>query len=217
MPTILVPGVAEVAMKGTIGPHPWAVIFHFKKNLVGQNWSISDLNALCQGLFAGAQSQIAVHTCTDVTFQECLGVDLGLSNPATGISSGAAFAGSGTGPTPPPSTCVLVTYQITSRYRGGHPRAYMPPGPTTQMDTNEDAWLSTFVATYSTAFGNMMDAAFAASPGCIQVAPRYNYTYIDDPVHHKWIKQRSSHKEDAQVFNWIAKAALATQRRRLHN
>jgi len=202
-------------MKGTISAHPWANIFHFKKDLAGQNWAISELNALCQGLFAGASTNMKTLWGANVTCNEVVGVDLGVSAPATGISSGAAFAGTLPGPECTPATCVVVSFQSTSRYRGGHPRAYMPPGDTASLTATEDEWLAGYVTQYSTGVGNMFDAAFAAQPGCFQCAARYIYEYTDDPVRHKYIKTRKDVKEVVQIFNWIAKAPLGTQRRRV--
>jgi hypothetical protein len=202
-------------MKGTISAHPWANIFHFKLDLAGQNWSVSQLNSLCQGLFQGAQTFMAPHWATNVLCDLVTGVDLGLTAPATGQSSGAPFPGSQTGPDPVPSLCVVTSFQTTDRYRGGHPRAYMMPGSTASLTATEDEWTSGFVGLYSTAVGNMFDQAFSAQPGCFQCAVRYTYSYVNDPVHHKYVKTRTGVQGTPQVFNWIAKAPVGTQRRRV--
>jgi hypothetical protein len=216
MAQILVPGVAQVVMKGTISGHAWANIFHFKLDLAGQNWSISQLNALCQGLFSGAETNMAPHWGVNVICNEVSGVDIGVSAPATGISSGAPFPGTDAiGNELSPQIAVVVSFEIPDRYRGGHPRAYMPPGTSSNLTANEDEWIPAYVGQYSTAVANMFDAAFAAQPGCFQCAVRYTYSYTPDDTRHKFIKTRTGVEGTPQVFNWIAKAPLGTQRRRV--
>jgi len=215
LPQVLVPGVAQVVLSGTVSAHPWAVIFHFKLDLSGQNWSISQLNATCTGLHTGAFTHIAALTGSNVTFSTCTGVDLGTTTPAEGVSSHAAFSGTLVAPESPPSLCVLVSYQTQDRYRGGHPRAYMPPPNAATLTPTEDAWQGSYINSYSVAFANMMDDTFAAQTGMFQCAVRYNYTFVDDPVHHKYLRTRASLHSTPQVLNWIPKAPVATQRRRI--
>jgi hypothetical protein len=91
----------------------------------------------------------------------------------------------------------------------------MPPGSATNLNATEDQWVTSFVSAYSLDFSNFQDGIFSAVPGMFQCAVRYTYTYTDDPVHHKWIKTRSGLHSTPQIFNWIAKAPIGTQRRRL--
>jgi hypothetical protein len=216
MTFIPVPGVAQLVLKGTVSGHPFANIFHYSLGQPGQNWTAAQLNSICNAILAGIAGTggIASLTMANAVFQTANAVDLGIETPAVGASSHAAVGGVLPGPDPPPSTCVLVDSIVQDRYRGGHPRSYMPPGSMAELDSNEDAWLAAYVGQYQTAFENMQDSIFSAVPGCFQVVPRYNYTYTDVPSKHKYLATRESFKHAAQVVNWLVKSPIGTQRRR---
>lgn len=215
MPQILVPGTAQAVLKGTVSGHPFANIFHYQLGTTGIPWTQAQLQALTDGIMSGiAQTGgIGVNSAQGVVFQQVVAVDLSTGTPAEAVSTHAAVVGTQL-PEPTPSTCVLVDNIITARYRGGHPRSYMPPMGATSLTSNEDSWTTAAVAAYQTGYTNMHDAAFSAVPGIHQVAVRYNYTYTDDPIKHKWIKTRSSLNSTPQVINYLVKSAIGTQRRR---
>src|SRR5215472_310986 len=215
MAQVLVPGVAQTALTGTVGGHPFANIWHYKLNVGGQNWTISQLNSLANAIMAGIGTFIAPLTSSDTIFQQCSAVDIGTATPAEGISNPGVHQGTQGTTQPPPSTCVVVSFQTQDRYRGGHPRTYMPPMAATSMDTTEDQWTAALIGQYSTAFTNLQDGVFSAVPGITQVAVRYNYSYTDDPVRHKYIKTRVSVHSTPTVLNWIPKQPIGTQRRRV--
>ena len=216
MTFIPVPGVAQAKMAGTISGHPFNNIWHYQLNAPGTNWTTAQLNALCDGLMAGLvlTNGIASLTGANTVFNGVTAVDLGIATPATGASTHAAVPGQATGNELPPSTCVLVDLITQERYRGGHARAYMPPGNAVELISTEDQWTTTFVNSYQTAFANMQDNAFSAVPGMHQCCVRYNYTYTDVPAKHKYLATRDSVHSTPAVVNWVVKAGLGTQRRR---
>jgi hypothetical protein len=161
-----------------------------------------------------AANGIGVLTTNAATFQSVQAVDLGVTTPATGASTHAAITGQdATGPVPP-STCVLVQELIPDRYRGGHPRHYMPPMGAGALTSTSDSWTPTKVGLYQTAYSAMINGATTAVPASSNCAVRYNYTYTDVPAKHKWMHTRSSFNDAPLVTNWVVKANIAGQSRR---
>jgi hypothetical protein len=216
MPFIAVPGVCQVKLSGAVEGHPWVTILHFKLAAVGNNWTTAQLNALCDGLMTGIAVTNGLGSLTNSTasFQSAIAVDLGTPTPATGANTHAAITGSDlTGPVPP-SVCVLVQDVIPDRYRGGHPRHYMPPMGGGALTATQDSWTTAKIGAYATAYSSMINGATGAVPACSNCAVRYNYTYTDVPAKHKWMHTRSSFNDAPLITNWLVKANIAGQSRR---
>lgn len=215
MAQVLVPGVAQAVVGGTVGPHPFRVVWHYKLVATGQPWSNLQLQNLATSIQSGLGLFIAPLSGQQVNFLETITTDIGQASPSTPGVAATTHTGTETGQEPPPSTCVLVQNLIADRYKGGHPRSYMPPGSMTAMNTTEDSWQASYVNNYSTAMTNLQDQVFSQVPGIQQCAVRYLYSIVDDPIHHKYVHTRTGVKGTPTVVNWIAKTQLATQRRRL--
>lgn len=216
MPAILVPGVAQATLRGTIGANAFNCIFHYKLNQVGVNWSQAQLQNLADGLMGGINitNGVAQFTLNSVVFQSVVAVDIGTATPFEATSTHAPITGVQTGEVPN-QVCVLISGLVNARYRGGKPRTYMPPGGATNILSSGDAWSSTFVGNYQTAFTNMQDTAFNAVLGITQVAVRYNYTYTPSLNGRKIIVTRESLNSTPQILSYLVKAPLGTQRRRV--
>jgi|SRR5215469_2558352 len=216
MPFIPVQATAQAKLFGTVSGHPFNCIWHFRLPTVSATWTTAQLNALCDGLMNGLKLANGVQSLTgvNVTFSGVTAVGLETSAPAVGNSSVAAFSGSLAGTDLPPSVSILVQFVINDRFRGGHPRTYMPPSVVGSLVGSEDSWTPTFITSYNTAFINMIDNGLAANTGSFQCTPRYNYTFTDVPAKHKWLKTKSSLLDNPQVVNWVVKANIAGQSRR---
>lgn len=119
-----VPGVARVTMKGTQPGGSWACVFH-----VGWPATQTPLGGEAQTLadnFWTAFTANAIHGLSaDMHVKECDVVDLSNDQGSGGVHSGDVPGGT-VGAAAPPNLAVLVSWKINRRYRGGHPRTYLP-------------------------------------------------------------------------------------------
>jgi hypothetical protein len=124
----------------------------------------------------------------------------------------------------PAQTCLMLTAQISRRYRGGKPRWYQSGLDQSQMQDDQN-WTNTVVSNYETAFFNMNQdlAGFATNGGQVthninlSLVAGYSWTeyttssgktnYRRDPVY------RASPQEDV-VISWIAAPRISNQRKR---
>jgi hypothetical protein len=113
----------------------------------------------------------------------------------------------------------MINLKTSDRYRGGHGRIYLP-GFATSLQQDARNWTTTSSgagkAGFDIAISNTT-AAFVShgSSASGLVIPRYTYTYTDDPVHHRYKKQRTGWSHNALVYSTVASQQIRTQRRRL--
>jgi len=118
-----VPNVARFAVQGTNQGTKWVNIFHSKYTV--QPPDAAALNAICQAVhtaYLNAFTTLWNSTCVLITVD---GQDLASRTAATGTYS---LTHPGTGTTIPMACQVALTlsWSIADRYRGGHPRTYLP-------------------------------------------------------------------------------------------
>lgn len=93
-----------------------------------------------------------------------------LSSPTAAQTTLAGVSvGTRTGAEVPVDNCVVVSGQVSRRYRGGHPRAYLPLGTITDVDSARQ-WngsLATAAATAMIAFMGVASGAGWAGAGTI--------------------------------------------------
>jgi hypothetical protein len=215
-PFIPVPGVAQFKIQGTVSGHTFVNNWFYSQSSPQTVWTTAQLNTVCDNILSSiaASNGIGPLTAPEVTWSAITAVDLSSSTPATGANSHAAVSGTGPAGAIPPSICVLVNNVIGDRYRGGHPRSYMPPMAATSLISTDDQWAAASVNSYQTAYQNMQDNVFAAVTGTFQCIPRYNYTYTDNTTKRKWTHQRTSLNHVAQVRTWLVRTHIAHQTRR---
>jgi hypothetical protein len=216
MPFIAVPGVAQFNVKGVIESHVFQNIWYYSQPTSQTLWSTAQLNTVCDAIMAGLALASGVASLTNpaVSWTNVTAVDLSTSTPATGANSHATVSGTATAGAVPPSVCVVVSNVTGDRYRGGHPRTYMPPMSSSFLDANNDAWNTTQVGQYQTAYQNVHDNVFSSVSGIFQCIPRYNYTYTDNTTKRKWEHQKASLNHVAHVVTWRVRPAIGYQTRR---
>jgi len=101
--------------------------------------------------------------------------DLSSSTGAQGIDT-VNQAGTGTGGSATGNACVLVTYPSSIRYRGGHPRTYLPP-PLTGI-LADDAHITTAGATaWATGWGDVLTTLYGSTSGGTTLAGQCAVSY----------------------------------------
>lgn len=167
-PVPSITGVIKMEVMGNIaGETVWANIFHFGQATAAIPSSVltgfygaieSSLNALYTGNMGAAVTVTEVQL-TDLT-----------SDTGARISESVDWVGGRIGISAQASACVLASYQIARRYRGGHPRTYFPFGDAA-LQLNPQSWDETFIANVGTNLVSLINAAAAYSDatemGCV--------------------------------------------------
>lgn len=218
MAVVLVPGVAQTKLEGTVNANPWALIWHWRFGTSTANWASADLSTLANTVFNSWKSRFGPLMANYVTSADCQAVDIGTSTPNTGSSTGASAPGGSTG-TWTPSVAILINFHIAARYRGGHPRTYTP-GPYANASTDNKTVTSAAQTAYATAMVGLVTDVVTALPGsgagaANHCVPLYQYTYALGPSGKKVLKERTALKTVVTVSSYTVHANLASQRRRL--
>lgn len=219
MAQVLAPGVAQTVLSGLYGAQKWAVVWHWAFDGQTGAWSSQSMAQLCNAISAQWGTYAAPLCATTVVLQQVSGVDIGVTAPVAFTNTTVHAGTSGAAQIENSAICTLINMHINARYRGGHPRTYLPWGvPTNQ--TNESTWNAGYLANAAGAMANIVNQVRASlSPvngaQVSQVCVRYNYTVTDDPIHKKYVRQRSTLNGVFVVQNYSSVPTYGTQRRRL--
>lgn len=133
--------VSKMVVSGTAGTTNWANVYYFQTP--GHALTVADYTFI----YAYIETDLlrpyihnmdVLHTVTGVDFQDLTS------------SSGASYfvnpnvIGTNAGTALPASCCVLISHAIARRFRGGHPRHYLPFGQNTDTVDNVN-WTNTFL------------------------------------------------------------------------
>jgi hypothetical protein len=134
--------VIKMEVSGTRLSVPWANIWHMKYS--GGPASNTDLEAIYT--FASAQIlRPYIHNMDEYSYVTLVAfTDLSSDTGAT-YENTTVSAGTNSGGTIPGSACALVSHSILRRYRGGHPRHYLPVGQATDIET-ANQWATSFLS-----------------------------------------------------------------------
>jgi len=139
--------------------------------------SVSDLIAMANTMQTAVGSHLAPLTPSSITWEDVELTDLTSSTSADGTSTGSTHVGSRSGNTPPLSVCCMTRYQISRRYRGGHPRTYWPIGTEADFGTILD-WSSSFITAVDAGIPALITACLAATSGSTSLTDLVNVSYF---------------------------------------
>jgi hypothetical protein len=124
-PLPAVDGVLKVVHTGTVGGEPWAGISHWRFTTTDAGpLSTANIDAICAKFVNSWRDNIKQDIAAPCIDSQVEGIDL---TTATSASGTATDGDPGDGDEIiSPEACVLVSKQISRRYRGGHPRTYWP-------------------------------------------------------------------------------------------
>lgn len=132
----------RAAASGLIGEGRWANVFWIR-NGASTVPSDADLNNAALQIHSSYESRFMTHAIPSVVLE---GVQL-LYYGGGGLQLGGQHiensAGIVTGTYLPASTCCCVSWHVQQRYKGGHPRSYLPVGYQEQLFSS-NRWLTTF-------------------------------------------------------------------------
>jgi hypothetical protein len=212
------PGVAQARITGSVGPNPFAVVLHWFSGAAAA-WTQPQVQAMAVAINQHWVQLIVPLFASDVVTKDVTTVDLSDATERSGAVGPENNPGGTPGIAPTLAACILVSHHIGTRYRGGHPRSYLPPSNAANT-ADGDTWQAAFVSTAQTAWNNFISgvntdltAAGLVTPQ--QTIPRYTYSYVADNNKHKFIKERTGYKGQFPVTSSVVRNQIATQRRRL--
>lgn len=147
-----VPGVIRVSLEGTSSHRNWANVFHVR--YTGTPPTPTSLNDYLTAYYGVVAAAMAPLMQEEGALTGATAVDLTSATSASAEVSGV-HAGTRDGDPIPASAAVLVNYNSSFRYRGGHPRTYYFMG--TEGDiSDQSTWGTGFVAAVQSFATNML-------------------------------------------------------------
>jgi hypothetical protein len=146
----------------------------------------ANLNTFAGSVATAWQTNLQPNTHQSYVFNLVEVEDLTSSTAAVG-SITAASAGALTGANVPANCCMVTSYKVARRFRGGHPRGYWPAGDGTKVN-NDQTWTPAFVTAWNgaltTFFTSVQAAGWSGAGTLTHVAVSYylGSTGTIDPV-----------------------------------
>ena len=181
----------------------------------------TDLVALTTHANTEAQTQFKHLHCAETSLLNVRALDLGSATGASGESTGYG-AGTRAGTAAPANACVVSTYHIARRYRGGKSRNYWPFGNDTDNRIAQ-LWGSTLLGEVSLAVAQWRGGIAGFTSGGLQIAHQVNVSYfekgtwVNDPVtgRPRYIPKRKEPPHVDPITSSSIGTRIGSQRRRL--
>lgn len=194
------PGVIRIEHRGTVNGTPYANIFHVSGSVGGYDQSIMDAvaTAMHNAYFNAFIPLLNANTILSTTTS----IDLTTRQGFTGLAT-TSHTGTATGTTATPnSLAVCLSWEIRDRYRGGHPRMYLPArsaGDVLQgksMSTTVRDLYDAAASGYLTSVTSMTAGGQTWSPLCV----RYwsHHQLLQDPLQRKIVDVKVGTRFDSQ-------------------
>lgn len=202
-----IPGVARVVVSGTYSIRTWANIFHVAL-LSGDPMSQAVVDDIAATVYDAYGTNLMSRLPAAAVATQCLATDLGSDQGLAGVASGNKV-GTETGNPVSLNSGLLVNWRIAKRYRGGHPRTYLPGA--VEDDVDGPGVIIAAAVTEVTTGANAFIAALVGNTGAAGVlqlvTPHYvvNNTPIQPPVV----------PETSPILSGTCNKTIASQRRRV--
>ena len=207
-----VPNVIKTVVSGTTGGNPFNNIFHWQYTAPGPP-TAGAVSLLCQNIHNAYNTNLTTWFPSWVNVLQTTGTDLTSTSGAVGSYAHTQSGGGATG-TGSSASCVLVKHLISRRYRGGHPRTYLP-GLTSSDQADSLNWDAAHVADIQTGFNGFLSAVETSPPSGITSLNFVNVSYYG----HGGSTTKPPTPLPTPIVDVITgnvvEARLATQRRRL--
>src|SRR5580693_785530 len=163
-------GVLKCEISGNIaGNTYWANILHFGQ--LGEPWLLANMISFYDAMESSQNALYTGNMGAAVVATEVKLTDLS-SDTGEVYAVSVDWTGGRIGISAQASACVLATYQISRRYRGGHPRTYFPFGDAA-LQEDPQSWDEAFVANVATNLEAVLTAAAGFSDASVMGCPSY--------------------------------------------
>lgn len=204
MPTLPpVARAARVAISGTISTTDWSCILHF---LFDTTPSSTNMQELATKSLTHWNFYLTPNFSNGYKTTTCITEDLSATPALPGAASSSVTGGDSTGLIGA-QTCMLVKHTIARRYRGGHPRTYLP-SPGADKLTDDGHWTSSIVTSSQTNWDGFIGAV---------ISDTYTGTTVDSYInisYHSGGAPRVTPVTDL-ITGSVVENVIATQRRRV--
>jgi hypothetical protein len=154
-------GIVRVRVAGVVATSTFNNIFHLQYS--GSAPTVANLNAVCTSVLTAWQTNFKSLAPDAVVLSGADAQDLTNAAAATGAATDTT-AGTRSGTAMPNSIAACITWKINNRYRGGHPRTYLPAGVIADI-TGGNRWTDGFITSANTAATAFLTAMNAISVG----------------------------------------------------
>jgi hypothetical protein len=214
-----VPKVLKLALVHLYGANLDVVTRHYIA-YSGSAPSDADLNAFCEAVRNNWDEDVKPLCSDDVELKLVEATDLTTVTSAIG-SFATSVEGTRTGTPIPAASCVVQSYEIARRYRGGHPRGYWPCGVNTDLAGSLE-WSSDAIADFQPGLDAYFADALASGWGGagtlthVNVSYYEGFTVVTDPITGR--ARNVPTPRDTPVIDTISstivRARVGSQRRR---
>ena len=156
-----VPNVVKVIIDGTSSDLNWNNVLHMIYG--GAPPTLASVTALAEFIYNQFVDQFATLMPVVSSVQRVTVIDLSSASSNVGIYE-ANTAGGSVGELLPASVAFLVSYPVSLRYRGGHPRTYLFIGVWSDL-ADQSHWSTDFVASATTAITDFQASIVGTTEG----------------------------------------------------
>lgn len=142
--------IIQATMLGTKNSYPWVNVLYLQYS--GTAPDVSALNSVATSIGNAWNTNFASLADTTVIMNEVKLIDLTNRGSAISDVTGMNHPGTRAGTNLTNQVAAVVSWRINHRYRGGHPRSYMPFGVLGDVTTGR-TWTTTFTGLVTTGAG----------------------------------------------------------------
>lgn len=205
-PLPLVPNVVKMTIGGVYHDTQWLNIYHVP--YTGGAPSSANLLSWLSAFSPTTATAYSGEMSADNEITEFTAIDLSTATPGFASVSTSVF-GTRTGDFNPANVCMVVSHEIARRYRGGHPRTYLPWGTSGTMASGSTKdWDPAFVTNCQSVFSAIPSDWNGITEGSTTFGAMVSVSYYDAGA------RRATALVDP-VTSHIVRSRICSQRRRL--
>lgn len=179
----------------------------------------TELDTFCTSISSAWNTNLKSFAFSDVTLTSVEAIDLSSGTGASGLWTGA-IAGTNTGEPLPANAAFIVKFLIDRRYRGGHPKVYLPYLVAESLDSVQE-WLSATAAGLVTAFAafmtDLLTDGWSGAGGMEHVAVSFFHgftNFLESSGRYRAIPTARSTPVVDIIHGYAANPKVGSQRRR---
>ena len=154
-------GVVKTTFHGTYGTDSAGFRMFWGLAPSGYPYTSTALASFADAVFDAFQTNVLSMLTSHWTLNSVVAEDLSVTGTEIGVSSRAADSGAQSGIVSA-NDAIVISFHIPSKYRGGHPRQYLPCFGSGSIDT-PTSWKATDTAALGTAYVNFVSDVITSS------------------------------------------------------
>lgn len=193
---------------------------HFYVGYSGGPSTAADLNSMCGAATNNWSVGTKTSFSTDIVLASVSALDLSSASGQQGVSN-SGVAGNASTEEVEAGAAVHLRFIIGTRYRGGHPGIFLPPGPSGQV-VEPASWNASWLSSLASAFQGMVAAVtggtYSSMTSCHHVAVSWYQGHTPNTDPSVWAPKNvplyRGTPQVRNVTNIIGTPLIAAQRRR---